>query len=248
MALRKSEQQYRATAKQNEDLAGRLITAQEAERTRIARDLHDDVSQQLAGLSIAFSGLKQQLVEYHIREDLQEELADFQQQTLAVARNVRSLSHDLHPTVLQHLGLIKGLTSYCAQLERTHCVAVRCHAEGDFSSVNPQAALCVYRIAQEALRNVIAHAGASHVDVDVRGHDGHVDISVTDDGRGFDSASAPDRSNGLGLVSMSERAKIAGGTVSIVSASGKGTRVHAIIPANAPAETEREQRTKGQVA
>ena len=122
VALRQSEQQYRATAKQNQDLAGRLITAQEAERTRIARDLHDDVSQQLAGLSIAFSGLKQQLGEYRIREDLQQELADLQQQTLALARNVRHLSHDLHPTVLQHLGLVKGLTSYCAQLERTHGV------------------------------------------------------------------------------------------------------------------------------
>ena len=165
LALRRSEQQYRGMAEQNQDLAGRLITAQEAERTRIARDLHDDVSQQLAGVSIAFSGLKQRLGEYHVSEDLQQELVDLQQQTLTLARNVRHLSHDLHPTVLRHLGLVKGLTSYCGELERAHGVAMRCRAEGDFASISPEAALCVYRIAQEALRNVIAHAGASRADV-----------------------------------------------------------------------------------
>jgi two-component system sensor histidine kinase UhpB len=188
------------------------------------------------------------LVEERIREDLQQELAELQQQTLALARNVRHLSHDLHPTVLQHLGLVKGLTAYCAQLQRTHGVAVVCRAEGDFSLVSPQAALCVYRIAQEALRNVIAHAGASHVDVEVRSNDGHVDISVTDDGRGFEGVSAHVTAEGLGLVSMSERAKLAGGTVSIVTAPAKGTRVQATIPAKSPAKTDRGQETEGQVA
>lgn len=248
VALRQSEQQHRATARQNEDLAGRLITAQEAERTRIARDLHDDVSQQLAGLSIAFSGLKQQLVDYQIRDDLRQELAAFQQQTLAVARNVRNLSHDLHPTALLHLGLIKGLTSYCAQLERTHGIAIACHADGDFSSVSPHAALCVYRIAQEALRNVVAHAAATRVDVEVRHAHDRVDIVVTDDGRGFDSAKAADAGKGLGLVSISERAKIAGGAVTIVTAPGKGTRVQARVPAMTSPDTNGDPRTEGQVA
>jgi signal transduction histidine kinase len=247
-ALRRSEQQYRATTKQNQDLAGRLITAQEAERTRIARDLHDDVSQQLAGLSIAFSGLKQQLVEYRIREDLQQDLAELQQQTLALARNVRHLSHDLHPTVLQHVGLAKGLTAYCGQLERTHGLPIRCRVEGNFASVNSHAALCVYRIAQEALRNVIAHAAASHVEVELRHHDDHVELAVTDDGQGFESLGAPDTRDGLGLVSISERAKIAGGTVTIVTAPAKGTRVQAIIPAKTSARTDRDHGTEGQVA
>ena len=146
-------------------LAGRLIGAQEVERARIARDLHDDVSQQLAGVSIAFSGLKQRLGEYHVSEELRQELVELQQQTLKLARNVRQLSHDLHPAVLQHLGLVKGLTSYCGELGRAHGVAMTCTAEGDFGAITPDAALCVYRIAQEALRNVIAHAGASRADV-----------------------------------------------------------------------------------
>jgi len=248
MALRRSEQQYRVAASENQDLAGRLITAQEAERTRIARDLHDDVSQQLAGVSIAFSGVKQRLGEYQISGDLQKELADLQHQTLALARNVRHLSHDLHPTVLQHLGLVKGLTSYCGELERAHGVTMRCSAEGDFASISPDAALCLYRIAQEALRNVIAHAGASRAEVLLVHASDHVDITISDDGRGFDRAkSTAKNGKGLGLVSITERAKIAGGTVSIVTGDREGTRVRARIPVKALADSEGGEGTEGQL-
>ena len=131
-------------------LAGRLIEAQDTERARIARDLHDDVSQQLAGVSIAFSGLKQRLGGYGVSDELQQELVDLQQQTLTLARNVRHLSHDLHPTVLRHLGLEKALASYCGELERSHGVVMRCGAEGEFASIGPEAGLCLYRIAQES--------------------------------------------------------------------------------------------------
>jgi signal transduction histidine kinase len=231
VALRRSEQQHRGMAEQNRDLAGRLITAQEAERTRIARDLHDDVSQRLAGVSIAFSGLKQRLGEYPMSDDVRQELVGLQQQTLALARNVRHLSHDLHPTVLHHLGLVKALTSYCGELERAHGVAVRCTSEGEFGSVAPDPALCVYRIAQEALRNVIAHAAASRADVRLVHAGDHVELTITDDGRGFDTSRAIESGRGLGLVSIRERAKIAGGTLSIVTGAARGTRIEARIPA-----------------
>ena len=232
LALRKSERQFRQIAEQNHDLAGRLINAQEAERTRIARDLHDDVSQQLAGVSIAFSGLKRRLDEYHVSEDVRQDVVDLQQQTQALARNVRQLSHDLHPTVLRHLGLVKALTAYCGELERAHGVVMKCSAEGEFASVAPDAALCVYRIAQEALRNVVAHAGASCAEIRLVEIDDHLEITITDNGQGFDVTSS-DRGKGLGLVSVAERAKIAGGTLSIDSRSKQGTRLHARIPANA---------------
>ena len=109
--IRASQAALAASHHEIQDPAGRLIGAQEVERARIARDLHDDVSQRLAGVSIAFSGLKQRLGEYHISEELRQELVELQQQTLQLARNVRQLSHHLHPAVLQHLGLVKGLTS-----------------------------------------------------------------------------------------------------------------------------------------
>ena len=213
-----------------------MIEAQEVERARIARDLHDDVSQQLAGVSIAFSGLKQRLGEYHVSEELRQELAELQQQTLKLARNVRQLSHDLHPTVLQHLGLVKGLTSYCGELGRAHGVAMTCTAEGDFGAITPDAALCVYRIAQEALRNVVAHAGASRADVRLLQMGDQAQITIADDGRGFDAANRVERDAGLGLVSMSERARIIGGTVRIVSEPNQGTRVQATIPMHPPRE------------
>jgi two-component system sensor histidine kinase UhpB len=210
-------------------LAGRLIEAQDTERARIARDLHDDVSQQLAGVSIAFSGLKHRLREYGVSEELQQELVDLQQQTLTLARNVRQLSHDLHPTVLRHLGLEKAVSSYCSELERSHGVMVRCSAEGDFASIGPEAGLCVYRIAQEALRNVVAHAGARRADVRLVRLGDDAEITITDDGRGFD-VNDPERRKGLGLVSITERAKLAGGTISIETRLNQGTRVHATIP------------------
>ena len=130
--IRASQAALEASHREIQYLAGRLIEAQDVERARIARDLHDDVSQQLAGVSIAFSGLKQRLGEYHVSEELQQELVELQQQTLKLARNVRHLSHDLHPTVLQHLGLVKGLTSYCGELERAHGVAIDVHGGGRF--------------------------------------------------------------------------------------------------------------------
>jgi PAS domain S-box-containing protein len=228
-------------------LAGRLIEAQDTERARIARDLHDDVSQQLAGVSIAFSGLKQRLGEYGVSEELRQELVDLQQQTLTLSRNVRQLSHDLHPTVLRHLGLERALTSYCGELQRSHGVVMRCHADGDFASVAPEAGLCLYRIAQEALRNVVAHAGASRAEVRLCRRDDNAELTITDDGRGFD-VHDPERHNGLGLVSITERAKLSGGSISIETGLNQGTRVQAVIPVNARLKTSADAVVEGQVA
>ena len=246
--IRASQAALEASRLEIQHLAGRLIEAQEVERARIARDLHDDVSQQLAGVSIAFSGLKQRLGEYHVSEELRQELVELQQQTLKLARNVRQLSHDLHPAVLQHLGLVKGLTWYCGELGRAHRVAITCTAEGDFGAITPDAALCVYRIAQEALRNVIAHARASRADVRLFQLGDQAQIMITDDGRGFDAASRVERDTGLGLVSMSERARLIGGTVSILSRPNRGTQVEATIPMNVCVKVDAGSRMAGQVA
>ena len=246
--IRESQAALEVSHREIQHLAGRLIEAQDVERARIARDLHDDVSQQLAGISIAFSGLKQRLGKFHVSEELQQELVNLQQQTLKLARNVRQLSHGLHPSVLQHLGLVKGLTSYCAELGRAHGVAMTCTAKGDFAATTPDAALCVYRIAQEALRNVIAHASASRADVQLLQMGDEAQITIADDGRGFDATNRVERDAGLGLVSMSERARIMGGTVSIVSGPNQGTRVQATIPMNVCAKLDVGSGMAGQVA
>ena len=199
-------------------------------------------------VSIAFSGFKQRLGEYHVSNELQQELVALQQQTLKLARNVRQLSHDRHPTVLQHLGLVKGLTWYCGELGRAHGVATTCTAEGDFAAMTPDAALCVYRVAQEALRNVIAHAGASRANVRLVQMGDQAEITIADDGRGFDVTNRGERGHGLGLVSMSERARILGGTVSIVSAPNQGTRVQAKIPMNSEVRVGLGSGMEGQIA
>jgi signal transduction histidine kinase len=211
-------------------LAGRLIAAQDNERARIARDLHDDVSQQLAGMSIALSSLKRRMEAGHVEEGLLAELRAVHQRTTALAQNVRHLSHDLHPTVLRHAGLVPALTSYCAELERSHGTALTCSAEGDFASVAPEVALCLYRVAQEALRNVIAHAAATRADIRLLRAGADAEITIADDGKGFDFRRSLERGRGLGLVSITERAGLAGGTVRIVSKAGKGTHLRVLIP------------------
>jgi signal transduction histidine kinase len=149
---------------------------------------------------------------------------------------------------LQHLGLLKGLTSYCGELGRAHRVEMTCSADGDFGAITPDAGLCIYRIAQEALRNVIAHAGASRAEVRLVQLGDATQITIADDGRGFDAAHRVGSNAGLGLVSMSERARIIGGTVTIVSALHQGTRVQATIPMHARVRLDVGSAVEGQVA
>jgi PAS domain S-box-containing protein len=236
--IRDSRAALEVSHREIQHLAGRLIEAQDAERARVARDLHDDVSQQLAGLSIAFSGLRQQLANSTSLDALQEEVQTLQKRAAAVAQSVRHLSHDLHPSVLRHAGLVAALTSHCAELERTHGVTLICSADGDFASMSEEASLCLYRIAQEALRNVIAHAHASRADVQLVRTGDLAEITVRDDGRGFDVTKSIERAKGLGLLSMTERVRLAGGTVSIAAEVGQGTRVAARIPAAAAVALE----------
>ena len=194
--IRESRAALEVSHREIQHLAGRLIEAQDAERARVARDLHDDVSQQLAGLSIALSGLKHRMDELHVSEDLQADLRALHQRTATLAQNVRHLSHDLHPTVLRHAGLVTALTSYCAELERSHGIVLTCSAEGDFASIAPEVALCLYRIAQEALRNVVAHAGASRADVRLLRTGDDVEMTIADDGKGFDVAGSLEAGQG----------------------------------------------------
>jgi PAS domain S-box-containing protein len=230
-AIREQEAVLRMSEQEIQQLVGRLIAAQEAERSRIARDLHDDTSQQLAGLAIALSGLKRRMGAVQGNEDLQGDVASLQERTIALTENVRHLSHDLHPSVLEHSGLVTALTTYCRQVQGEQSVVVTFTTEGDFEPAGKQVALCLYRIAQEALRNVVAHAGARRADVRLRRTGDGAELTIADDGKGFDIARTGERSTGLGLVSINERARLVGGTVSITTELNKGTRVRVQIPA-----------------
>ena len=228
-AIRENEAGLRASHSEIQHLAGRLIAAQETERTRIARDLHDDVSQQLAGLSISLSTLKRDIREGDV--DVRAEIALLQQRTIALADNVRRLSHDLHPGVLHHAGLVSVLSAHCADLRRLHPLVVHFSTTDDFETLDRDDALCLYRVAQESLRNVITHSGATHADVRLTWVGQTVQLTISDDGKGFDAVETRRTSTGLGLVSISERVRLAGGSASIATELNKGTRIQVVIPA-----------------
>jgi signal transduction histidine kinase len=229
-ALRESEAVLQATNRQVRELAGRLIESQDMERARIARELHDDLSQQIAGLSIALSALKRRVAPITGAAELPAEIAALQQRAVELAANVRHLSHDLHPSVLAHAGLVAALSAHCADLRRTHGLAVTLTANGDFSAMPTATALCLYRVAQEALRNVVTHAAASDAAVRLVRDGEETELTIVDDGRGFTIGPAL-RGHGLGLVSINERVRLCGGTVSIVTDVGKGTRIGVRVPA-----------------
>jgi PAS domain S-box-containing protein len=236
-AIRENEAILQATNEELQDLAGRLIASQEAERARFARDLHDDLSQQLAALSIALSGLKRRIASLPVPVPvaIEGDVSSIQARAIALATNMRRLSHDLHPTVLERAGLIAVLEAHCQDLHGRNGLDVAFEADGDFSGISGDAALCIYRVAQEALRNVVSHARAAHARVLVGRHAGTVELCITDDGRGFDILRTGERARGLGLISINERVRLVGGTVAIMTERNNGTRVHVAVPAHSAA-------------
>lgn len=229
-ALRESEAELRAYNAEIQHLAGRLIEAQEGERARIARELHDDASQQIAALSIMLSNLSRRLTRAAPAADLQAEVTSLQQRTMALAVSVRQISHTLHPGLLQYSGLVPALRAYCAEVERQTGLSVSLQSDHDFTDMSLEQSLCLYRVTQEALRNTATHAQAQRADIRLSRSNGHAELAVGDDGCGFDLTRAGGASAGLGLISIHERVRLAGGTVSIVSRRQAGTTVQVRIP------------------
>jgi signal transduction histidine kinase len=225
-------------------LSGRLIEAQDAERARIARELHDDVSQQLGGLSIALTLLEGRLAQASVGATALRDVSAVQERAATLTQSVRNLSHDLHPQVLRRAGLVEALKAYCGEIERRHSLSLNIEVQADRRSLPPAVASCLYRVAQETLRNVVRHSGARHADIRLICDDLHVELTVSDDGEGFDIGETRRRGTGLGLVSVNERVRLAGGTVNIASAPRGGTQVQVCIPLDA-ATANIEERLSG---
>ena len=227
-SLRDSEAALRQSYEQNQDLAGRLINAQEEERTRIARDLHDDVSQQLAGVGIMLSGLKRNLHRSGPGPEIDETLASLQDRTATLAHSLRHLSHELHPGVLKHAGLAAALREHCSEVQKHHGISVTFSARDDFEALAFDVGLCLYRVTQETLTNIVRHAKASAARVELNETDAGVELRVIDDGVGFVPTTGA--RSGLGLRSIDERVRLTGGQVSVESRPGLGTTVLVHIP------------------
>ncbi len=207
-------------------LSARLINAQEEERTRIARELHDDMSQQIAAVSLAVSNLKKGFP--GDSAEVQGQSERIQQKLIQLARTVRQLSHELHPSILEHAGLAAALRRYCSELGELSGVRITLRTDGEFEEVPPATALAIYRVAQEALQNAVKHAGVREAQVSLVREPGALLLAVADRGRGM----AVDRggSKGLGLISMKERARLVNGTLQIESRVNEGTTVRLTVP------------------
>jgi len=226
-ALRTSEEKARASYDEVRNLAGRLISARESERTRIARDLHDDIGQRVASLSIALSRIQRQIPD--ASNPARQSLSDLEQRSTQLSADLRHLSHELHPGALEHLGLLEALRDRCDDFGRESGVSVRLEVSEAWRDVSDALALCLYRVVQEALRNIATHAKARNVTISLGHLDGHVMMHVTDDGCGFDPA-AKSRRSGLGLVSLNERVHMLGGALDVTAARGAGTRIAVTLP------------------
>jgi signal transduction histidine kinase len=205
-------------------LTGKLINAEEATRAGIARDLHDGVCQDLIGVSMAVAGVKRSSGQI---QDVQTQrtLSMLLEQTRGVCETLRWLSHDLHPAMLQLLGLAAALKMHCTEVEQRQDVQVQVAADGYFGDIRPDVALCLFRIAQESLRNAVNHGDAKRLTVSLTRSGDHIELVVADDGSGFDVEAVRRASSGLGLVSMEERAHAVGADVQIVSGVRQGTTI-----------------------
>ena len=164
-------------------------------------------------------------------------MATLQRRTIDLTEHIRHISHDLHPAVLQHAGLVVALKSHCGEFAKQHAIDVVVRSEPECGAIDPATALCLYRITQEALRNIAKHAGAHQVVVILSRSGDEVMLSIADDGRGFDPENVRQHTGGLGLRSIDERARLAHGHVSIEAAPGLGTRVSVRLEvANLPQE------------
>ncbi len=231
--IRQSEASLRTSYERIRQMAGRLINAQEAARAEIARDLHDDVCQKLTSVSFGVGNLKNATGSLADPE-IQKDISALDRETRGTFESIRRLSHDLHPATLRLLGLAPALRSHCHEIAKRHGVNVRFAGAEGLGAVHSDVALCFFRIAQEALRNSILHGGAGQLSVTLGCQGEALELTVVDDGRGFDVAAVRNTGRGLGLVTMEERVNLVGGQMSIVSAPGQGTTIRVRGPVHPP--------------
>jgi len=208
------------------NVSHRLIEAQEQERTRIARELHDDFAQRLALLAVELEQLHQDppnLLEVIRR------VGELQKQTSEIAIDIQALSHELHSAKLQYLGIATAMRSFCQEFGEQTKVKIDFRSHDLPAPLSPDISLCLFRVLQEALHNSAKHSGVRHVEVQLWGASDEVHLTVGDSGAGFDSEAAK-RTQGLGLISMEERLKLVEGTLSIESQPRRGTTIHARVP------------------
>jgi PAS domain S-box-containing protein len=216
----------KAAAESLELLSGRLITAQEEERGRIARELHDDFSQRLALLGIGLSRLWKKRPESE--EDERTVVRELWNRTQEISSDVHRLSHQLHSSKLEHVGLGPALLGLCEEISEKYGIQVEFTDRGVASEIPKDVALCLFRVTQEALNNVVKHSGAKQAQVELCKERNEIRLQIVDPGAGFDVALS-NTNVGIGLVGMRERLRLVGGRLSVQSTPMRGTEVLAEV-------------------
>jgi len=221
------QKQVNAARNEQMRLSGLLINAHDEERSRLAGEIHDDFSQRLAvlslGLETAADGIPESL------QETKRQMQELMESASDLGADLHSLSHRLHSTTLERLGLAAGVASFCREFSAQQGLQVAFSQQDLPRSVSPEIALCLFRIVQEGLRNVQKHSGASHAQVRIEKVDDMLHLSISDDGAGFDVAGGA-RPQGLGFWSMRERVRLVSGRFEIHSEMQQGTRIDVWTP------------------
>ena len=213
----------------------KLVEAQEQERARIARELHDDINQRLAMLAVELGQVKAGRPD--LPADILNRMHDLQEQTTQISADVQALSHDLHSSQLEYLGVVAGMKSWCKEFGEKQGIQIDCghHVQ---SILPPEIGLCLFRVLQEALHNAAKHSGVKWIQVQLQEESGEIHLIVRDAGRGFD-VEAVKQGKGLGLTSMRERVRLVNGTIVIESKLTGGTIIRVGIPIRSEQATQR---------
>jgi PAS domain S-box-containing protein len=208
-------------------MSRRLIDAQEQERARIARELHDDLGQRLALLANEMEQFQQSYPD--LRDEVTSSMRELQKHASQIAADVQSLSHTLHSSKLEYLGIAAAMRGFCQEFGGQQKTEIDFKSHDVPSPLAPETSLCLFRVLQEALHNSVKHSGVRHVEVELWGTLDEIHLMVSDSGAGFDIVAVKE-SRGLGLISMEERLKLVKGSFSIESQLKRGTTIHASVP------------------
>ena len=214
----------------------KLIEAHEQERTRIGRDLHDDIVQRLVLLAIELGGVQQDVPES--ASELRTRIGTLQNEATQITNDVQLLSHELHSSKLDYLGIVGATKNFCKEFGERQKVEIDFQSHDLPTGLPRELSLSLFRVLQEALRNATKHSGIKRFEVRLWGSTGEIHLKVSDLGAGFDTETAM-KSTGLGLTSMQERVRLVGGELSINSQPKGGTTIHARVPFNSISDSAR---------
>jgi signal transduction histidine kinase len=212
------------------ELSGRLISVQESERRRLAREMHDDLTQRLAVLAIKAGKMEREFNNSSYKPPI-EDLREIREQLVKISEDVHSISRQLHPSIIEDLGLVRAIESEVSNFSKRKDFKVM-FSSGDIpKAISMDLSICLFRIIQESLRNIAKHAQANEAEISLNRLDGSIFLTIKDQGIGFDPKQVREKP-GLGLSSMRERVRLVNGEISIKSGQGQGTVVEVHAPLN----------------